>query len=44
MMAFSPGANTNQVVFAKKYPFPAEPQRRLEGDSGVVVNSDVRWC
>jgi len=40
-MAFSPGASTNYIFCAKKYPFVTIG---LGGYSGVVVNPDVRWC
>jgi len=40
-MAFSPGASTNNIFFAKKY---SQKTKQAEGESGVVVNPDVRWC
>ena len=48
-MAFSPGASTNYIFCAKKYPFLTlglglRLQKRLGEYLGVVVNDDVRWC
>jgi len=40
-MAFLPGASTNNIFFAKKY---SQKTEQAEGESGVVVNPDVRWC